>query len=215
MTDPVRDPKHPVPPDLQDVTGSAGEDVPVTAYKSDLPGPLGWIDTGIARAEAFLLAAGVLLMAANTVANVVGRFMLGSSIQATEEVNRILIILITFAGISYAARHGRHIRMTAFFDMMPVKARKALMIVIALVTAGFMFALTWYSWGYLQTTLGRGRLLPSLQIPVWWTLVWVPVGFFMTGLQYLLTAIKNMLEKDVYLSTNVLEGYGDDSEQEI
>ncbi len=215
MTDPVRDPKHPVPPDLQDVTGSAGEDVPVTAYKSDLPGPLGWIDTGIARAEAFLLAAGVLLMAANTVANVIGRFMLGSSIQATEEVNRILIILITFAGISYAARHGRHIRMTAFFDMMPVKARKALMIVIALVTAGFMFALTWYSWGYLQTTLGRGRLLPSLQIPVWWTLVWVPVGFFMTGLQYLLTAIKNMLEKDVYLSTNVLEGYGDDSEQEI
>jgi C4-dicarboxylate transporter, DctQ subunit len=215
VADPNRDPKHPVPPDLQDVTGSAGEDVPASAYVSDLPGPLGWIDTGIARAEAFLLAAGVLLMAANTVANVIGRFMLGSSIQATEEVNRVLIILITFAGISYAARHGRHIRMTAFFDMLPVKARKALMIVIALITAGFMFALTWYSWGYLQTTLGRGRVLPSLQIPVWWTLVWVPVGFFMTGLQYLLTAIKNIIEKDVYLSTNVIEGYGDDSEQEI
>jgi C4-dicarboxylate transporter, DctQ subunit len=215
VADPDRDPKHPVSPDLQDVTGSAGEDVPVSAYVSDLPGPLGWLDTGIARAEAFLLAAGVLLMAANTVANVVGRFVLGSSIQATEEVNRVLIILITFAGISYAARHGRHIRMTAFFDMMPAKARKILMIVIALVTAGFMFALTWYSWGYLQTTFGRGRVLPSLQIPVWWTLVWVPVGFFMTGLQYLLTAIKNIIEKDVYLSTNVLEGYSDDSEQEI
>jgi C4-dicarboxylate transporter DctQ subunit len=32
----------------------------------------------------------------------------------------------------------------------------------------------------------------------------------MTGMQYLLTAIKNMTEKDIYLSTNVLEGYDND-----
>ncbi|MBK5928118.1 C4-dicarboxylate ABC transporter permease [Rhodobaculum claviforme] len=154
-------------------------------------------------------------MAANTVSNVVGRFVFGSSIQATEEINRILIILITFAGISYAARHGRHIRMTAFFDLMPPKLRKVLMIVIALVTAGFMFALCWYSWGYLMTQMGRGRLMSSLQIPVWYTLVWVPIGFFMTGLQYFLTAIKNILSPDIYLSTTVLEGYTDEPEQEV
>lgn len=194
---------------------AAEQDVPPSAYRSDLPGPLGWLDNGIARLEAFLLAAGVLLMAANTVSNVVGRFVFGDSIQATEEVNRILIILITFAGISYAARHGRHIRMTAFFDMAPSKLRKGLMIMIALVTAGFMFALCWYSFGYLMTQMGRGRVMSSLQIPVWITLVWVPVGFFMTGLQYLLTAIKNILSPDVYLSTTVLEGYADEPEQEV
>lgn len=194
---------------------AAEQDVPPSAYRSDLPGPLGWLDNGIARLEAFLLAAGVLLMAANTVSNVVGRFVFGSSIQATEEINRILIILITFAGISYAARHGRHIRMTAFFDLMPPKLRKVLMIVIALVTAGFMFALCWYSWGYLMTQMGRGRLMSSLQIPVWYTLVWVPIGFFMTGLQYFLTAIKNILSPDIYLSTTVLEGYTDEPEQEV
>jgi len=105
--------------------------------------------------------------------------------------------------------------MTALFDMAPAHLRKILMIFIALVTAAFMFGLTWYSWGYLQTTMGRGRLLPSLQIQVWWTVIWVPVGFFMTGLQYLLTAIKNVLEHDIYLSTNVLEGYTDENEQEI
>lgn len=201
----------------EDALKAAGaiEDVSPSAYRSDLPGPLGWLDAGIARLEAFLLAAGVLLMAANTVANVVGRFGFGTSIQATEEVNRILIILITFAGISYAARHGRHIRMTAFFDMLRPRARKALLIVISLVTAAAMFALAWYAWGYMMTQMSRGRLLPSLQIPVWWTLVWVPVGLFMTGLQYLLTAIKNMVAEDIYLSTNVLEGYSDDSEREV
>jgi C4-dicarboxylate transporter, DctQ subunit len=43
----------------------------------------------------------------------------------SEELNSILIILITFAGISYAARHGRHIRMSAIYDALPPKGRKA------------------------------------------------------------------------------------------
>jgi len=183
-------------------------------HASSLPGPLGFIDSTISRIESFMLAAGVLLMAANTVANVVGRFIFQSSIFFSEELNRILIILITFAGISYAARHGRHIRMSAIFDTLPPALRKAMMVIIALVTAAAMFALCYYAIGYIGTQAGRGRVLPALQVPVWWTLLWVPVGIFMTGLQYTLTAIKNLVEKDIYLSTSVLEGY-DEEEIEI
>lgn len=179
-------------------------------YRSSLPGFLGTIDMAIARIEAVALAGGVLLMAANTIANVLGRFVFQQSIFFSEELNRILIILITFAGISYAARHGRHIRMSAIYDEMPPHLRKALMVVIALVTALFMFGLCYYAVGYIITQAGRGRVLPALQIPVWWIYLWVPVGFFMTGAQYLLTAIKNLLERDIYLSTHVLEGYDDD-----
>lgn len=190
------------------------DDAQLEVYRSSLPGFLGVIDTAISRIESVLLAAGVLLMALNTISNVLGRFLFQQSLFFSEELNRIIIILITFAGISYAARQGRHIRMSAIFDTLPPRPRKALMIIIALVTAVFMLGLAWYSLHYVMTQAGRGRVLPSLQIPVWITLVWVPVGFFMTGLQYLLTAIKNILEKDIYLSTNVLEGY-EDSEVEI
>lgn len=186
------------------------DDPPTSAYRSDLPGFLGTVDNAISGVESVMLAAGVLLMAANTIANVVGRFVFQSSIFFSEELNRILIILITFAGISYAARHGRHIRMSAIYDALSPKLRKPLMILIALTTAVFMFGLAWYSLQYMMTQAGRGRVLPSLQIPVWLIYVWVPVGFFMTGAQYLLTAIKNMIERDIYLSTNVLEGYDDD-----
>ncbi|WP_372615130.1 TRAP transporter small permease [Aquicoccus sp.] len=195
-----------------DTTGT--DDAALEVYQSTLPGFLGTIDTAIGRIESVFLAVGVLLMALNTVSNVIGRFIFQNSIFFSEELNRILIILITFAGISYAARHGRHIRMSAIFDVLPVKPRKLLMIIIALVTAVFMFGLAWYSFQYILTQAGRGRVLSSLQIPVWMILVWVPIGFFMTGLQYVLTAIKNMIEKDIYLSTNVLEGY-DDEELEI
>ncbi len=203
--------QQPIPHDPQPTPGRPT--IP-DDYTSTLPGPLGWLDIAIARIEAVMLGVGVLLMAANTVANVVGRFVFQNSIFFSEELNSILIILITFAGISYAARQGRHIRMSAIYDALPASWRKILMILIALVTAAFMLALAWYALGYIITQAGRGRVLPALQIPVWWTLVWVPVGFLLTGLQYVLTAIKNVIESDIYLSTNVLEGY-DDDEREV
>lgn len=190
------------------------ETSPRSSDESTLPGVFGLVDTAIARIEAVMLAAGVLLMALNTIANVVGRYLFRSSIYFTEELNSVLIVLITFAGISYAARHGRHIRMSAVFDTLPPRGRKAMMILISAVTAVFMFGLCWYSIGYIATLAGQGRLMPALQIPVWWAYVWVPVGFFMTGAQYALTAVKNVIEDDVYLSTTVLEGY-DVDEQEI
>ena len=88
------------------------------------------------------------------------------------------------------------------------------MIVICFVTALAMFALCYFSVSYIGKVQTSGRVLPSLQIPVWWIFLWVPVGFFVTGLQYALTAVKNMIEKDIYLSTHVLEGY-DETEAEI
>lgn len=178
-------------------------------YRSGLPGFLGIIDTGISRFEAFILGIGVLLMAINTVANVIGRFVFGQSIFFSGEINRILIILITFAGIGYAARHGRHIRMSAIYDAFPVVGRKAIMIVIAVVTAITMFFLCYYSIGFITTMQSRGRVLPALNLPIWWIYIWVPVGFGITGIQYLLTAVKNITGKDVYLSTAMIDGYSD------
>ena len=190
------------------------DEIDDASYISELPGFLGVVDGAIARIEAVLLAAGVLLMALNTVANIIGR-LLGRTIFFSEELNQALIILITFAGISYAARHGRHIRMSAFFDAMPFRPRKVLMVLIAAATAAMMFLLTWYSVVYVLEQAGRGRLLPALKIPQWWIIVWAPLGFFLTGLQYALTAIKNLLEPEIWLSTSTLEGYDDSTEEEV
>ncbi|TGN58357.1 TRAP transporter small permease [Paracoccus liaowanqingii] len=183
------------------------DDIDDGLYESGLPGPLGLIDKVIARMEAFALAFGVLAMAAMTVANVVGRFVFGQSLYFAEEVNQGLIVLITFAGISYAARHGRHIRMSAITDALPFRARKAMMVMISTVTAVLLLALSWYALSYVMTTAGRGRVLPALSIPQWWVLVWVPAGLFLTGLQYALTALKNLTDPEIWLSTATRDGY--------
>lgn len=192
-------------PEVEDDTGT---------YESGLPGFLGTIDVVISKIEAIMLALGVILMALNTCVNVIARFVFQEGLFFSGEINRILIILVTFAGIGYAARHGRHIRMSAVYDALPVKGRKVLMIIIALFTSLVMFFLCYYSYGYIETLHSRGRILPALGFPIWWIYIWAPVGFAITGIQYFLTAIKNFTSEDVYLSTGVVDGYAD-TESEV
>ena len=180
------------------------------SYQSELPGILGQFDTLISKIEAFMLAAGVLLMALNTCVNVIARFGFGQGLFFSGEINRILIILITFAGIGFAARQGRHIRMSAIYDTLPHKIRKWAMIFIALFTSCIMFFLAWLSCEYVMDVYSRGRILPALGFPIWSIYFWVPLGFAVTGMQYLLTVIKNLTSKDIYLSAGVLDGYVDD-----
>lgn len=182
------------------------------SVKSTLPGPLGAIDNLLARIESTLLALGVLLMAINTVTNVITRFGFGVSLQTTEEINRILIVLITFAGIGYAARHGRHIRMSAIYDALPTKARRWLMVFMSAVTGTVVLLLALWSFEYIVTNYQSGRVLPVTGVPIWIMYVWVPIGLIVTGVQYWLTAIKNITTTDgnVYLSTAVTDDYEED-----
>jgi len=173
--------------------------------RSLIAGMLDAVDAKIAKLEEFIMATGIILMAINTIVNVISRYIFNHSIIFAEELNSTFILLVTFAGMGYAARHGRHIRMSAIYDHMPDKVRKILMTVIVAVTALFMFLLAYYSVQYIFNVYSKGRIMPALGIPVYITYLWVPVGFFITGIQYALTTLKNIREKDIYLSTELKE----------
>lgn len=171
-----------------------------------------FIDFQISRFESAMLAFGVIAMAINTIAAVVSRFIFNDAIIFTNELNMIFIVIVTFAGIGYAARNGRHIRMSAIYDMLNIKKRKILMIIITFVTSVFMFFLSYYSTIYIIDVYESGRILPALGIPVFYIYAWVPIGFLITALQYLFTTLKNFREKKVYLSTTVSDEYCSNSE---
>ncbi|SDD60976.1 TRAP transporter small permease [Rhodospira trueperi] len=193
--------------------GTPGPDASSSQF-GGLLRPLAWIDGAIAHFEAAVLALGVIIMAAMSVANVVGRFVLGESLFFVEELNRFLIVLITFVGLGYAARMGRHIRMSALYDALPDTARKVLMVVICLVTSAAMFVLAWYAYAYVVSVQESGRIAAALRIPVYLTFVWVPIGFVITGIQYLLTAVANLTRPDVYISASVIDSY-DETETKV
>lgn len=168
-------------------------------------GILDAIDGVIARLEEVIMAVGVILMAVNTIANVISRFVFNHSIIFAEELNSVFILLVTFAGVGYAARHGRHIRMSAIYDHLSDGKRKFMMILITAVTAVVMLFLAWFSVEYIINIQSKGRVMPALGVPVYLVYLWVPVGFLVTGIQYALTMVKNIREDEIYLSTNLHE----------
>jgi TRAP-type C4-dicarboxylate transport system permease small subunit len=183
--------------------------------RSGLTAIIDGIDGAIAALERVIMAIGVILMAINTIANVISRFIFNHSIIFAEELNSIFILLVTFAGIGYAARHGRHIRMSAISDALPERARKLLMIVITAVTAVMLLVLAWYAAQYIISMYSKGRVYPALGIPVYVSYLWVPIGLFVTGVQYALTFIRNLQEPEIYLSTDLREADAQELELEL
>lgn len=180
--------------------------------RSGLLRGLNAIDKSIAKVEAIILSYAVILMAVNSIANVFGRFVVGQSIYFSLELNQFLIVLVTFVGLGYATRQGRHIRMSAFYDQLSDRNRKILMIVIAFVTGVVMFILAYYSYLYVERVARLGKVTPSLQAPLYLTYVWVPLGFVITGIQYFLTVVKNLREPDVYISFEHVDSYEETEE---
>ncbi|AEY01371.1 TRAP transporter small transmembrane protein TeaB (substrate ectoine) [Oceanimonas sp. GK1] len=157
----------------------------------------------INKVEGAILMISVLLMAFNNIANVVGRVFFNHSLFFAEEVNSILIILVTFAGTSFAARHGSHIRMTAIFDALPKKYQKLLMIIISFVTALCIFVIGYFSIKYILWIAPRGQVLPALQIPVYSIYVWAPISLFITGMEYFVAGIKNLFNTEIFLASEI------------
>ncbi|MCA1940650.1 MAG: TRAP transporter small permease [Caenispirillum bisanense] len=166
------------------------------------------LDRGLMKVETFILAYGILAMFVNTIGNVIGRYVFGQSLYFAAELNQFLIILVTFVGLGYATRRGRHIRMSAFYDQLSDRGRKILMIIIAAVTGATMFWLAWVSLQYIQSVAGSGKVTPALRVPLYLTYLWVPFGFFLTGIQYALTVLRNLRDSDdVWLSWETIDTY--------
>ena len=168
------------------------------------------LDSGVESLEALITGTAIALMALNTIANVFGRYLFSKSLYFSEEVNEILMVTVTFVGLGYVTRKGRHIRMSAVYDLLPQVVRRWLMVVIALTTAAAMFLLAWHAFGYVEKIAARGRITPAMQLPLWTTYVGVVAGLFLTGVQYLMTAWANATRTEgVWISYSETDEYED------
>lgn len=165
------------------------------------------LNRGIKQIESIILSYSIISLAVVTVGNVISRRLFNFSWTFAEEVSQFIMVLITFMGISYAARRARHIRMTAIFDNVPDRIKKLMMLLVSLLTAATMFYLAYYSTRYILDVRATGRVTPVLRIPFYLVILSVPTGFFLGGIQFSLTFLKNILAKEVWLSSEEKSGY--------
>ncbi|WP_096190026.1 TRAP transporter small permease [Evansella halocellulosilytica] len=158
------------------------------------------LDAGLHTVEKFILSWSILIITFMTVGNVINRMITGQSWHFAAEISRLSIIVATFMGISYAARKGRHISMSAFFDISPKRIKKVLAIVNPLVTAIILFVMSYYAYDYTKGVYETGRTTAALEFPFWLMVVALPVGMFIGGIQFLRNMWVNIVNKEVYLA---------------
>ena len=139
-------------------------------------------------------ALGVLL-----IANVPAR-ELGRSIIFGEELTQFLTILFTFAGLSYAVRKAYHIRMAAVFDLVNEKTKKAFILTSVFISALVMFFMAYLALDFVIWQHSMGQTTPALRVPFRIVIAIAPLGFFLAGIEYVRTFIKNIVEKEVWMS---------------
>lgn len=165
------------------------------------------IDRGVAWFEAGVLSVGVMLMALVSITNVIGRNLFGESLASADEINQALIVLITFVGIGFGVRRARHIRMSAIYDQATGRVRKVMIVTISLATAVLLMALAWFAVQYTLSLWQTGTVTPALRMPLYLVYLWVPLGFTLGAIQYLLTVWRNLTDSDTWLSFTERDEY--------
>ncbi len=172
------------------------------AKRTPLGSILNFVDRLVYQIEEKSIAFSVILLAVILIGNVTLRFF-NSSIASTEELSQFLMFFITFLGTSYAARSGMHIRMSMLADALKGRPRKILSIVVSLGTAVIMFYVAWLSFRYVMKIASLNRVSPILQWPVQYIWIVMPVGMFLTGIQYSLAFVRNLISPGAWISYSV------------
>lgn len=135
------------------------------------------LDKILGSVENFL---GVLFLAGMVVLiflQVVLRWCFGNALNWSEEVSRYLMIWGTGFGISASVRIGANIGIQAIVDALPPKTGRIVRFICEILTLVIFVFLTYSAILFAQTALVSGQRTPSLQIPIFYVYLALPVSF--------------------------------------
>lgn len=113
-------------------------------------------------------------------AQVVARYVIGSSIEWAEEVCKFGIIWMTFGGAAYAFRQGANIGVTFAVDRLPEKVAHPLKIVTQVVLIACFVLLLIVGMERMMDQIARNQVSTAARLPMWIPWLSVPVGSALT-----------------------------------
>lgn len=171
----------------------------------------GIIDRSLLKIEEGILSYGTIALAVLVIGGVVSRTVFNHSWVFMEEVANTIMIFITFLGLGYCVRKARHIRMSAIHDMLSKPIRKVLIVAVCLVTGLVMLTMGYWAVLYTAQVYKAGNVTPALRIPIYFIIMWIPLGFFMAAIEYFMAVYKNLRSTEVYLSIEVPDVYEEEN----
>ena len=147
--------------------------------------------------EAILCCTCTLTMISLAFANVIGRYVLHSSISFTEEIVCALFVLLSMMGTSIAIKKRSHLGLSAITDMLPAKMQKVFVVFGNLLGAGISLFLLKLSYDMVQTQIKLETITATLQWPAWIYGMFLPIGAAFMTIRFLEVAVCCALDKEV------------------
>jgi TRAP-type C4-dicarboxylate transport system permease small subunit len=131
-----------------------------------------WLETACSTLAALALSAALASMSAQIVA----RYVVGSSLFWSEEVARYSLIWSVMIGSAVAYRKGMHAGVTILVESLPRPLSMLVYGIAHAVVLCFSLLLTWQGVMLTLRNFERNQLTPALQIPIAWIYLAIPVG---------------------------------------
>lgn len=162
--------------------------------------------------EAYICVMLLAIMILCLTLQVIIRVVSGGSLAWAEEVSRFCFIGTVYLGTAVAAQRLAHVRVTAQFILLPVKARLAFRMSADLILIGFNLSLAYLSAGFVAEAVEFGEISATLGINIAYVEAVIPIGALLMSwriLESYITRLKNgrlyelvALETEMGLSTD-------------
>jgi TRAP-type C4-dicarboxylate transport system permease small subunit len=153
---------------------------------------LGKFDRLFVRANQFIIGLMMLAMFVLVFINVLGRYGIGKTWAAAEEISTFLMIWVAYLGAGLALREGRHAAIDMFQDKLPVRLRRPLRGLLGIVILCFFGMLTWL--GARMSIFGWSQETIATQMPTGIPYLAIPLGSLMFCIHLVLT-FKDWMDK--------------------
>ena len=157
-----------------------------------------WLDEHFE--ETLLVVLLVLISCVELIQVIVRNVPFIPALKWAEEFCRFCWIWSVFLSLPYTIRKASMLRVTVLLDLMPLKVKNVINIIVDLVTAATMCLLGVNSISVIQKIIKSGETSPAMKWPMWIIYSMMLVGFFLAtlrGLQQAYLHIKHLNEREL------------------
>jgi TRAP-type transport system small permease protein len=128
----------------------------------------------VARGLECLVGGLFMVIAATALAQVFTRYVLGNSLTWTLEMDILLMIWAVWLGAAIGIHRKAHLRISLLSDRLSEERRKALTVIIDLLTLTFLTVVGWKGIAVIESV--EGTVLTSMDLPRGFVVSAAPVG---------------------------------------
>ena len=157
--------------------------------------------------EAYICVILLAVMILCLTLQVIIRVVSGGSLAWAEEMSHFCFIGTVYLGTAVAAQRLAHVRVTAQFMLLPVKARLAFRLFADLILIGFNLSLAYLSAGFVAEAVEFGEISATLGINIAYVEAVIPAGALLMSWRivesYLIRLKTGRLHELVALETEI------------